>query len=61
VGNLQIAEGSVAIEAADERFSDGIYFDFVECFGLSLLSMGTLRTETRESPGARSPKSNLSK
>lgn len=50
MNKMQMAKGSVVVEATEEKVPTDAYFDFVECFGLAFLSMGTLPVERCGSP-----------
>jgi hypothetical protein len=47
MNSIQTAKGSVVIENTEEKFPTDAYFDFAECFGPALLSMGTLTVKAR--------------
>ena len=53
MNKMHTAKGLVVIEAAGEEFPPDAYFDFVECFGLALLSMEALTVERTRKPVAR--------
>jgi hypothetical protein len=46
---MQRAQGLLDFGATDEESPSGAFFDFVECFGLTLLSMGTITVQHRGS------------
>ena len=49
VSKVQRAQGLLDFGATDEDSPSGAFFDFVECFSLTLLSMGTITVEHRGS------------
>jgi hypothetical protein len=49
VSKMQRAQGLLDFGATDEESPSGAFFDFVECFGLTLLSMGTITVQHRGS------------
>jgi len=46
---MQTAQGLLGVGTIDDESPSGAFFDFVECFGLTLLSMGTIAAEQRGS------------
>jgi hypothetical protein len=54
MNKMHTAKGLVVIETAGVVFPPDAYFDFVECFGLALLSMGTLTVERTRKPDGSS-------
>ena len=48
VSKMQRAQGLLDFGATDEESPSGAFFDFVECFGLTLLSMGSIAVEPRQ-------------
>jgi hypothetical protein len=49
VRKMRWTQGLLGFGATDEELQSGAFFDFVECFSLTLLSMGTITVEHRGS------------
>ena len=50
VRKMRRTQGLLGFGATDEEPQSGAFFDFVECFSLTLLSMGTLTVERTRKP-----------
>ena len=51
---MKITKRWIVVEGKEERSQPEDYFDFVECFGIALLSMGYGGTVRKEVEGAAS-------